>query len=74
MTEQGTTKALSIAAMLFLAGCGGPVDCRTDSSVARAKGVEILMEKPGGRVEPWDYQWAQNVRKSYPQCWDEVER
>lgn len=66
---------LAFAFLVLLAGCGPyPVDCRTDSTIARAKGIELLIEKPGGRVEPWDYQWAQSIKAKYPQCWNEVER
>jgi hypothetical protein len=66
---------LAFVILMLLVGCGPyPVDCRTDTSIQRAKDIEVLVEKPGGRVEPWDYQWARGVRASYPQCWNEVER
>lgn len=67
---------LAFVIIALLAGCGPyAVNCRTDSSIVRAKVIEILLEKPGGRVEPWDYQWAQGIREQNPQCFSsEVER
>ena len=69
------TKETVVVIALLLAGCGGPIDCRNNESILRAKSIETLVDKPGGRVEPWDYQWSQSIKSTYPECWNEgVER
>jgi hypothetical protein len=63
---------------LAFAGCdhtATPVEQRCSiTHVREARSYLECADKLGCKIDGWDYSWARNIQRRYPECWGGVER